>query len=55
MQRIVSLELGFYDALRAANVPQDTWPSTSWLADPNDYLRPIVFDLKGEDGKDSDR
>lgn len=37
---------GFYDALRAAGVPQDTWPETSWLVDPNDYLRPIVFELK---------
>jgi hypothetical protein len=37
---------GFYDALRAASVPQDTWPETSWLVDPNDYLRPIVFELK---------
>jgi len=39
-------KVGFYDALRAASVPQDTWPETSWLVDPNDYLRPIVFELK---------
>ncbi|HEY0747209.1 MAG TPA: MBL fold metallo-hydrolase [Steroidobacteraceae bacterium] len=36
-------KVGFYDALRAANVPQNTWPDTLWLVDPNDYLRPIVF------------
>jgi hypothetical protein len=39
-------KVGFFDALRAANVPQDTWPQTSWLVDPNDYLRPMVFELK---------
>jgi hypothetical protein len=48
-------KVGFYDALRAANVPQDTWPQTSWLVDPNDYSRPIVFELKGEAGKDPER
>jgi hypothetical protein len=37
---------GFYDALRAASVPQATWPQALWLVDPNDYLRPIVFELK---------
>jgi hypothetical protein len=39
-------KVGFYDALRAANVPEESWPETSWLVDPNDYLRPIVFELK---------
>jgi hypothetical protein len=27
-------KVGFYDALRAANVAQDTWPEVSWLVDP---------------------
>jgi hypothetical protein len=39
-------KVGFFDALRAANVPEASWPETSWLVDPNDYLRPIVFELK---------
>lgn len=38
-------KVGFYDALRAANVPQNTWPDTAWLVDLNDYLRPIVFQV----------
>jgi hypothetical protein len=38
--------VGFFEALRAANVAQDTWPAVSWLVDPNDYLRPMVFQLK---------
>jgi hypothetical protein len=41
-------KVGFFDALRAANVPQDTWPETLWLVDPNDYLRPMAFELKDE-------
>jgi hypothetical protein len=39
-------KVGFFDALRAANVPQATWPQALWLVDPNDYLRPVVFELK---------
>jgi hypothetical protein len=39
-------KVGFFDALRAANVPEATWPTVSWIVDPNDYLRPLVFDLK---------
>jgi hypothetical protein len=46
-------KVGFYDALRAANVPQNTWPDTAWLVDPNDYLRPIVFQVgNGNRNKD---
>lgn len=37
-------KVGFYDALHAANVPEVTWPTVWWLVDPNDYLRPLVFD-----------
>ena len=40
---------GFFDALKAANVPQTMWPDVSWLVDPNDYLRPLVYNLKNED------
>ena len=37
-------KVGFYDALHAANVAETTWPTVRWLVDPNDYLRPLVFD-----------
>jgi Metallo-beta-lactamase superfamily len=37
-------KVGFYDALHAASVPEATWPTVWWLVDPNDYLRPLVFD-----------
>jgi hypothetical protein len=39
-------KVGFYDALHAANVPEVTWPTVWWLVDPNDYLRPLVFDAR---------
>jgi hypothetical protein len=39
-------KIGFVDALNAAGVPRDSWPQILWIVDPNDYLRPIVFDLK---------
>ena len=38
---------GFYAALSARGVPQAEWPQVQWLVDPNDYARPLVFDLKG--------
>jgi hypothetical protein len=39
-------KVGFFDALRAANVPEESWPEVSWLVDPNDYIRPMAFELK---------
>jgi hypothetical protein len=42
-------KVGFYDALKARNVPQSSWPQILWIVDPNDYLRPIVFDLDHPD------
>jgi hypothetical protein len=39
-------KVGFIDALNAAGVPPASWPKILWIVDPNDYLRPIVFDLK---------
>ncbi len=39
-------KVGFSDALNAAGVPPDSWPQILWIVDPNDYLRPIVFNLK---------
>jgi hypothetical protein len=38
-------KVGFNDALKAKNIPQDSQPQILWIVDPNDYLRPIVFDL----------
>ena len=40
---------GFIEALNAAGVPQASRPQILWIVDPNDYLRPIVFDLKEHD------
>jgi hypothetical protein len=40
---------GFIDALNAAGLPRATWPQILWIVDPNDYLRPIVFDIKEHD------
>jgi hypothetical protein len=42
-------KVGFFDALKAANVPQTMWPDLNWLVDPNDYLRPLVYNLRDED------
>lgn len=38
---------GFYAALTARGVPKTSWPQVQWLVDPNDYARPLVFNLKG--------
>lgn len=40
-------KVGFFDALVARGVPQSSWPQVQWLVDPNDYIRPLVFELKG--------
>jgi len=40
-------KVGFYAALTARGVPEESWPQVQWLVDPNDYARPLVFDLKG--------
>jgi hypothetical protein len=42
-------KVGFIAAMKAAGVPQESWPQILWLVDPNDYLRPIVFDLDHPD------
>jgi Metallo-beta-lactamase superfamily len=42
-------KVGFIDALKAKNIPQQSWPQVLWIVDPNDYLRPIVFDLDHPD------
>jgi hypothetical protein len=42
-------KVGFIDALNAAGVAPAAQPQTLWIVDPNDYLRPIVFDLKNRD------
>lgn len=38
-------KVGFIDALKAAGVAPAAWPQILWIVDPNDYLRPIVFEL----------
>jgi hypothetical protein len=42
-------KVGFTDALNARGVPQTSWPQILWIVDPNDYLRPIAFDLDHPD------
>ena len=42
-------KVGFIDALNAANVPPESRPHILWIVDPNDYLRPISFDLDNPD------
>ena len=53
----VEWRAGYYAALRAPSgfsttnpngatysaIPEADWPEASWLVDPNDYLRPLVF------------
>lgn len=39
---------GYIAALKAANVVPTSWPQLLWLVDPNDYLRPMVFEIKDE-------
>jgi len=46
-------KVGFIDALDAAGMAPATRPQILWIVDPNDYLRPIVFDLDRD--KDRDR
>jgi hypothetical protein len=41
-------KVGYFDALKAANLPPTTWPQLLWLVDPNDYLRPMIFEVKDE-------
>jgi hypothetical protein len=38
-------KVGFIDALDARGVAPEARPEILWLVDPNDYLRPISFDL----------
>ena len=59
-------KVGFFDALAApsgfatsspngatySQIPRAQWPQTMWLVDPNDYVRPIVFDLADSRFKD---
>jgi hypothetical protein len=40
---------GFFKALNAAGVAAARRPQILWLVDPNDYLRPLVFNLRDPD------
>jgi hypothetical protein len=42
-------KVGFIDALDARGVAPEARPEILWLVDPNDYLRPISFDLDNPD------
>src|SRR2546430_1559509 len=39
-------KVGFQRVQDAMGVPKDQRPDLIWLVDPNDYLRPLVFDPK---------
>jgi hypothetical protein len=39
-------KVGYLKELDAVKVPQELRPELMWLVDPNDYLRPLVFDPK---------
>jgi hypothetical protein len=45
-------KVGFIDALHAAGVPSAAWPQILWIVDPNDYLRPIVFNVRDAERND---
>jgi hypothetical protein len=38
-------KVGYAQAMTAAGVPPASQPQLLWIVDPNDYLRPISFDL----------
>ena len=41
-------KVGYLRVQDAMSVPQDQRPELMWLVDPNDYLRPLVFDPKDD-------
>ena len=43
-------KVGFNDAVTAFGLPSTELPNILWIVDPNDYLRPIQFDLKTHRG-----
>ena len=53
-------KVGYQKVQDAMSIPQSERPQLMWLVDPNDYLRPLVFDprdarwKKGPAGHDQD-
>ena len=41
-------KVGYLKQLDAVKVPQEQRPEVLWMVDPNDYLRPLVFDPKDD-------
>ena len=41
-------KVGFLDEQNAMGIPEAARPELMWLVDPNDYLRPLVFDPKDD-------
>jgi len=41
-------KFGYLAEQNAMSVPEAKRPELLWLVDPNDYLRPLVFDPKDE-------
>lgn len=48
-------KIGYQQELDAMGVPQGQRPELRWLVDPDDYLRPMVFDPKDERWNKGDR
>jgi hypothetical protein len=42
-------KVGFFDALVARGVPPASFPQIQWIVDPNDYIRPLVFETHERD------
>ncbi len=44
-------KIGYLRVQDAMGIPQDQRPELMWLVDPNDYLRPLVFDPRDDRGR----
>ena len=45
-------KVGYLKQQNAMSIPQAQRPELMWLVDPNDYLRPLVFDVEERHGDD---
>jgi hypothetical protein len=48
-------KVGYLKELDAMSIPADRRPEVRWMVDPNDYLRPLVFDPESSRWGGSDR
>jgi hypothetical protein len=45
---------GYFNQQNTMGIPQAQRPELMWLVDPNDYLRPLVFDPKDKQWQKND-